>query len=310
MKIPIITIQGPTGVGKSKVAFELAKILHTDIIGADSRQIYKLMDIGTAKPTPKELLQIKHHLIDIIYPNETYSAGKFAEDAKNIIMNMHKNNKIPIIAGGTGFYIKSLLHGLFKSPEIPKEIRENLRKQAKEKPEGYFYDYLKKIDPESAKRINKNDRHRILRAIEVYLATNKTLTEFWKEQKHTQLFESFDILLVRDREDLYKIINKRILKMIDSGLIAEIKNILKMGYTPQDPGLNAVGYKEFIPYLKGEKSLQDAIQTAQKNTRNFAKRQFTWYRKIDFDLTLDINRIKFSDILKIILNKIKFLESE
>ncbi len=309
-KICVITIQGATGVGKSKLAFELAQKLDTEIISADSRQVYKLMDKGTAKPTVAELLKVKHHLIDIIYPNEVYNAGRFVADSDKIIAAINNAGKIPLIVGGTGFYIKSLLDGLFKSPQIPNEIRENLRNEAKSKPVEYFYEYLKKIDKESAARINQNDLHRILRAIEVYQATGKTLTQFWKEQKKEEKYRHFDILLFQDREKLYNRINERVLNMIDNGLIEEIKKILQMGFTPNDPGLNAVGYKEFIPYIKNEISLDTAIAAAQQNTRNYAKRQFTWYRKIHFDLTLDINSIKFSDILNLIISKIKNLETE
>ncbi len=305
----VITVQGATGVGKSRLAFDLATELNTQIISADSRQVYKLMDKGTAKPSLEELLKIKHHLIDIIYPNEEYNAGKFIKDASEIISNLYEKEKIPLIVGGTGFYIKSLLWGLFQAPEIPKEIREKLRKEAQNKEPDFFYDYLKKIDKDSAERINPNDLHRILRAIEVYEATGIPLSVHWQKQQIKKNYKSFDILLIQDRKELYEKINERTLKMVNSGLIDEIKKILSMGFTKDDPGLNAVGYKEFIPYIEGKITLNDAIETAQKNTRNYAKRQFTWYRKIHFDLTLDINKIKFSDMIKIIKTKIKDLGS-
>lgn len=302
-KIPIITIQGPTGVGKSNLAIKLAKKMNTEIISADSRQIYKLMDIGTAKPSIDELIAVKHHLIDIIYPNEEYSAGKFIRDATAIAKDIYGRGKIPIIVGGTGFYIKSLLYGLFEAPAIPKDIRDNLRKEAETKSNEYFYEYLKKIDPVTADRVNINDIHRILRSIEVYETTKIPISKLWKEQQNNLSFESYNILLTMDRKDLYEKINIRIVNMIKNGLIDEIKKILNMGYSKADHGMNAVGYKEFIPYIEGDLSLEDAIWRAQKNSRNYAKRQLTWYRKNEFDLTMDINEIKFSNIIKKIDDK-------
>lgn len=302
-KIPIITIQGPTGVGKSHVALELAKELNSEIISADSRQIYKLMDIGTAKPNVDELIAVKHHLIDIIYPNQEYSAGKFINDATIIAKDIYSRGKLPIIAGGTGFYVKSLLSGLFKSPSIPTNIREKLRKEAETKPNEYFYDYLKKIDPANAIKTNVNDLQRILRFIEVYETTKTPISQLWEEQQRTNPFKSYNILLTMDRKYLYEKINNRIMNMIKNGLITEIKKILSMGYTKDAHGMSAVGYKEFIPYIEGDLVLEDAIWLAQKNTRNYAKRQFTWYRKNEFDLTIDVNEIRFSDIMKKIYDK-------
>jgi len=296
--IPIIIIQGPTGVGKSKLALDLAEKLKTEIISADSRQVYKLLNIGTAKPSKTQQARIKHYLIDIIYPNEIYNAVCFQKDAKKIIYRLNKEEKIPLIVGGTGFYIKTLWENLFEIPPIPESIRKRLRENCKEKGNEYIYKYLEKVDNDSAKRINQNDSHRILRALEVWEATGKTISEYWKEQSHSEEeFLSLKILINEDRGILYRKINKRVDEMINLGLLDEIKNLLEMGYKPEDPGMNTVGYKEFFPYFFENSNLDECIELVKKNTRHYAKRQFTWFRKIDFDLTFTISDINIYDIL-------------
>ena len=297
--IPVITIQGPTAVGKSTLAFKLAEELQTEIISADSRKVYKLLNIGTAKPSPKKQERVKHHLIDIIFPNEEYSAGAFAKDAEKIIQNLNKQNKLPVVVGGTGFYIKSLLEGIFEAPRIPKEVRTKLWQTVQEKSSQYLYEYLKKVDPESAERANPNDLNRIIRALEIYEETGKTITQLWDEQvPKKKNIQSYNIFVTDDRIVLYERINKRVDKMIELGLVEEIKNLLEMGYNRDDPGMNTVGYKELFPYFSDEKKLEECVEEIKKNTRNYAKRQLTWFRKIDFDLTLQVNNINFSNILR------------
>ena len=176
----LIIIQGPTAVGKSRLAMKIAEELDSSIISADSRQVYKYLNIGTAKPTLEDQNRIEHHLIDIVEPDEEYNAGTFSEDADKLIKEISLQNKIPIICGGTGFYIKALLEGIFKAPEIPTEIRQNLREAAEKKGTEFFYKKLKEIDPDSARRINENDANRIIRALEVYETTGKTITQSWQ----------------------------------------------------------------------------------------------------------------------------------
>ncbi len=304
--IPLIIIQGPTAIGKSRLAMKIAEKLNTSIISADSRQVYKYLNIGTAKPTIEEQKKIKHHLIDIVKPDEEYNAGTFAEDAEKIIAKISSQDKIPIICGGTGFYIKALLEGIFKAPEIPIEIRQSLRKAAAEKGTEFYYEKLKKIDPDSARRINENDENRIIRALEIYETTGKTITQLWKEDiREVRNFQTVNIMISEERKTLYEKINSRVDKMIDIGLMNEMKNLVKKGYKRLDPGMNTVGYKELYPFLEGNSELGICIDKIKQNTRNFAKQQFTWYRKIDFDLTLDSKSINFSNVYKEIMMKLQ-----
>lgn len=304
--IPLIIIQGATAVGKSRLAMQIAEELDSSIISADSRQVYKYLNIGTAKPTLEDQNKITHHLIDIVKPDEEYNAGTFSEDAYKLIKEITEQEKIPIICGGTGFYIKALLEGIFKAPQIPNEIRQNLRKAAEEKGTEFFYKKLKKIDPDSARRINENDANRIIRALEIYETTGKTITQLWAEDTMEQRnFQTINIIIAEDRNTLYDGINRRVDKMIDNGLLNEMKELINSEYKRTDPGMNTVGYKEFFPFLDGEKELVDCIDKIKQNTRNFAKRQLTWYRKIDFDLTLDSKNIKFSNVFNEIMIKLQ-----
>jgi len=304
--IPLIIIQGPTAVGKSRLAMKIAEKLNSSIISADSRQVYKYLNIGTAKPTIEEQKKIKHHLIDLVKPDEEYNAGTFAEDAEKMITKISSRNNIPIICGGTGFYIKALIEGIFKAPEIPIEIRQSLRQAAVEKGTEFFYEKLKKIDPDSARRINENDENRIIRALEIYETTGKTITQLWKEDiREQKSFQTVNIMITEERKTLYEKINSRVDKMIDIGLINEMKDLVKRGYKRLDPGMNTVGYKELHPFLEGNSELGVCIDKIKQNTRNFAKQQFTWYRKIDFDLTLDSKSINFSNVYKEIMTKLQ-----
>ncbi|MDA3813885.1 MAG: tRNA (adenosine(37)-N6)-dimethylallyltransferase MiaA, partial [Candidatus Cloacimonetes bacterium] len=216
--IPLIIIQGPTAVGKSKFAMKIAEEFNSSIVSADSRQVYKYLNIGTAKPTIEDQKKIKHHLIDIVKPDEEYNAGTFSEDADKLIKEISSQNKIPIICGGTVFYIKALIEGIFKAPEIPIEIRQSLRQAAEEKGTEFFFKKLKKIDPDSAKRINENDANRIIRALEVYETTGKTITQLWREDIREQRnFQTVNIMITEERKTLYEKINSRVNKMIDTG---------------------------------------------------------------------------------------------
>ena len=309
-RIPLIIIQGPTAVGKSNLALKIAQELNTEIISADSRQVYKFLNIGTSKPTQAEQDLIEHHLIDIVFPDEEYNAGMFVKDSATIITEMSEKNKIPLVVGGTGFYIKSLLEGLVEIPEIPKSIRSKFEKIAQEKGSEYIHNYLQEIDPDSAERIEKNDVQKMLRAIEVREFTDKPLSRFWKEQKSEKKYRVFNILLMEKREILYQKIDHRVDKMIGKGLLVEIQNLLKMNYKENDSGMITVGYREFFPYFRKEKKLEDCIALVKQNTRNYAKRQLTWYRKIDFDLTLQTNDIYFYEIINLIREFVNTGESK
>jgi tRNA dimethylallyltransferase len=296
MKLPVITVQGPTAIGKSNLALQLAKQLNTQIISADSRQVYKYLNIGTAKPSLQQRKEIKHHLIDIVTPDQQYTAGDFSKDADQIISQMNENGKIPIVVGGTGFYIKSLLQGLASVPHIPSKIRDDLQEIHKQKGQKYLYEKLQKVDPHAASNINQNDLQKMLRALEVWEYTGKPLSSFWDKQLKKDRYFPINILLQTKREKLYKKINKRIDNMIEIGLLHEIKNLLK-NYKEDAPGMVTVGYREFFPYFHGKQSLLQCVELAKQHTRNYAKRQITWYRKQVFDLTLRVNDINLIQII-------------
>ena len=198
------------------------------------------------------------------------------------------------------------MDGIFKAPRIPNEIRTSLRQAAEVKGTDYFYKKLKKIDPDSARRINENDANRIIRAIEIYETTGKTITQLWeKDAQEKKNFQTINIIITEDRNILYNRINDRVVEMINNGLLNEMKELVNRGYKRTNPGMNTVGYKELFPYLEGEIELVDCIDKIKQNTRNFAKRQLTWYRKIDFDLTLYNKNITFSNVLKEIMIKLR-----
>ncbi len=284
--IPVITIEGATASGKSALAIVLAEALNTEIISADSRQVYRYLDIGTAKVTKEEQKRVKHHLIDIINPDETYNAGAFVKDASIIIEKLHSEGKIPVICGGTGLYIKALLKGLFSLPPLPQEIRQNLKQRLKEEGLAALYAELKSLDPLFAEKISENDTQRILRGLEVAIGTGIPLSEHWQKQKSSCKYNAFRILIDIPRPELYQRINQRIEKMFAQGLLAEIENLFALGYDENSPGLNCLGYKEFLPYFKKEAGLEECILLAAQHQRNYAKRQVTWYRKGNFDLVI------------------------
>ncbi len=284
--IPVITIEGATASGKSALAIVLAEALNTEIISADSRQVYCYLDIGTAKVTKEEQKRVKHHLIDIINPDETYTAGAFDKDASIIIEKLHSEGKIPVICGGTGLYIKALLKGLFSLPPLPQEIRQNLKQRLKEEGLAALYAELKSLDPLFAEKISENDTQRILRGLEVAIGTGIPLSEHWQKQKSSCKYNAFRILIDIPRPELYQRINQRIEKMFAQGLLAEIENLFALGYDENSPGLNCLGYKEFLPYFKKEAGLEECILLAAQHQRNYAKRQVTWYRKGNFDLVI------------------------
>lgn len=290
----IVVIEGPTASGKSSLAMSLALSLGSCIISADSRQVYKGMDIGTAKPSREDQAKVKHHLIDIIEPSQRFSAGDFAKRASAIIAE--EQGSIPIVCGGTGLFIKSLLEGICELPPIPKSIKAGLREylnEVKADPESYrqrleqLYAELSEVDPVFAAKVSPNDPQRIIRGLEVFRGTGIPLSTHWQNQNQEPPYQSFRILINPPRTLLYEKINSRFDQMIAAGLIDEISGLLERGFTFDDPGLNSLGYKEFRPYFEGSGSLEECVQLAAQRSRNYAKRQVTWYRNCEFDLTLD-----------------------
>lgn len=294
--IPLITIEGATASGKTSLALELAESLQTTIISSDSRQVYRELDIGTAKASLEEQSRVKHHLIDIINPDQSYNAGLFVKDASRIIDQNTSENKLSIICGGTGLYIKALLEGIFEHGPIKADIRHDLKSRLETEGLENLYQDLTRIDPVFAGQISQQDAQRILRGLEIFIATGKPLSKHWEEQTRESSYRAFRILIDLKREELYSRINKRVELMLEQGLIEEIRHALSQGYSPQSPGLKTLGYKEFIPYLEGDSSLEDCSSLTAQHTRNYAKRQVTWYKKCSFDLTITTPGISISSV--------------
>ncbi|MFA9424114.1 MAG: tRNA (adenosine(37)-N6)-dimethylallyltransferase MiaA [Sedimentibacter sp.] len=281
MNNKIIVIVGPTAVGKTYVSVELAKKMNTQVISADSMQIYKGMNIGTAKVLPEEMQEIKHHMIDLINPDENYSVSDFKKEAENIIDNMLINNNIPIIVGGSGLYVNSLIYDLdFGKAKSNDEIREYYTYYYENHGEDALFEKLRNIDPESAEKIHKNNVKRVIRALEVYDITGKKFSELNTDiRKQSDKYECILVGLSTDRKILYDRINQRVDKMLADGLVEEVKSLMNKGYDKNLVSLQAIGYKEIIEYLDGNITLEEAVNILKRNTRRFAKRQYTWFLK-------------------------------
>ncbi|MDP1758975.1 MAG: tRNA (adenosine(37)-N6)-dimethylallyltransferase MiaA [Thermodesulfovibrionales bacterium] len=292
----VIILLGPTGVGKTEVSILLARALDTEIISADSMQIYRGMDIGTAKPSEEQRMNIKHHMIDSVSPVEPFSVGRYIEDVKPIIENLHKKNKIPIVAGGTGLYIKAMTRGIFSGPSADWKLREELA-SLEEGQDGALYSYLQKLDQEAASKIMPTDTRRIIRALEVCLKTQKGISEFQQKLTTPLPYEFIKIGFRRERKELYSMLEARVDKMIEAGLVEEVKKIL--GMNPDKTPMQAIGYKEIAMYLNGEIPLEEAIRLTKRNTKRYAKRQFTWFNKEEDIHWTDITGIQdVSEIFK------------
>jgi len=295
----VIVILGPTASGKTKLSIELAKDIDGEIVSADSMQIYKYMDIGTAKPTEEEKQGIKHHLIDEITPDEEFSVARFQQLAVKYIDDIINRGKIPIVCGGTGLYIDSLIYNIeFGDTICDWEFRERLRKEALEKGNEYLHNKLKEIDPEAAEKIHMNNVKRVIRAIEVYTYTHKTISMLQKESRNNPSKYKFYVFgLSMGREKLYERINQRVDRMIEKGLVQEVKKLMEMGYDKSTIAMQGIGYKEILSYLRGEISFDEAVYLLKRNTRRYAKRQFTWFNRmkdvhwINLDETHDLQEI-------------------
>jgi tRNA dimethylallyltransferase len=273
----VIVITGPTCSGKSYLSLQTAIFLKSEIISADSRQIYKKLNIGTAKPSQAELNKVKHHLINILNPNEVYNASSFSIDAERVITKLLSEEKTPIIAGGTGLYIKALIDGIAESADKDEEIREQLLEKKKQFGNEYLYEELNKVDPVSASKMLSQNWKRIIRALEVFYITGKPIWEHHNSQKQKSKFNFYQVGLLWDRKELYNNINNRVDYMIRDGLVEEVKEIINERYDKSLNSLNTVGYKEIISYLSGDISLDRSIELIKRNTRHYAKRQMTWF---------------------------------
>lgn len=303
----IIIIAGPTASGKTKIGIELAKVLNGEVVSADSMQIYRYMDIGTAKPSLEEMEGIKHHLIDIVNPDEEFSVALFRKYADYAINEIINKGKVPIIVGGTGLYINSLTYSLnFTESPPDKEYREYLTNLAQKYGPNYLHDMLKEIDIEAAKNIHPNNVKRVIRALEVYKNTGKKISEYQAETKLNEPDYNFAyIALDMPRDVLYDRINKRVDLMFKKGLLEEVKMLIKMGYNKNLQSMQAIGYKEVFDFLEGKLSLEDTIELIKQNTRRYAKRQLTWFRKDKRIYWVDVYNKSLEEILSNILGYIE-----
>lgn len=277
---PILIIAGPTAVGKTDSSILLAQELGAEIVSADSLQIYRHMDIGTAKPTREQRRLVYHHMIDIVEPDQPYSVGDYLRDARATLDGIIASGGIPLVVGGTGLYIRALTRGLFHGPPADLELRERLLQREAEGEPGLLYSDLVKIDPEAAINIHPNDLRRTIRALEVYYLKDKKLSDFQREHAFQDKPYQFKLLfLVRSRSELYPRIEMRVEQMLAEGLEAEVKTLKDRGYSPDLPSMQGLGYKHFMDCFLGKTTHDEAVTLLKRDTRRFAKRQFTWFRR-------------------------------
>lgn len=281
MKRPLVILTGPTAVGKTKASILLAKAIGGEIISADSMQVYRHMDIGSAKITLKEMQGIRHHLIDVLNPEDEFHVAKFQELAKQAFNEIYQAGHIPIIAGGTGFYIQALLYDIdFSKGEEDKAYREELMQLADREGTSSLHSLLLKADPKSAQTIHPNNVKRVIRALEYYHQTGERISDHNESQQQKESpYQSAYFVLNDEREHLYERIDRRVDQMLKAGLLEEVKNLKNMGYTRELVSMQGLGYKEILAYLDGECSLEDAVYTLKRDTRHFAKRQITWFKR-------------------------------
>lgn len=304
-KKPLFILVGPTAVGKTSLSIALAKSLNGEIISADSMQIYDYMDIGTAKITDEEKDGITHYLIDEVTPDIDFSVSDFQHKAKTYIGKILNEDKLPMVIGGTGLYINSLIYDLdFTSSVSNWNLRYEYEEKANAYGNKYIHDELKNVDPVSADRVHVNDTKRIIRALEVYYETGKPMSESYKDfRKPSNEFDIVMIGLRMDREKLYERINKRIDIMMEQGLIEEVKSLLDKGYSEDLTSMQGIGYKEIISYLKGECSLEETVEILKRQSRRYAKRQLTWFRKEERIHWIDVDEFdSIDEIEKAALN--------
>lgn len=298
----VVVVVGPTGVGKTKMGVALAKYFDGEVISGDSMQIYKLMNIGTAKVTTKEMEDIPHHLIDIKNPKENYSVKEFQEGVRLKIDEISARQKLPIIVGGTGLYIKAALYDyVFSESQIAhQEYIEKYKNYSNEE----LYEFLKKIDLESAASLHPNNRQRVLRAIAIYESTGTKKSDLLAKQEHKLLYDVKFIGLTLPRDVLYERINERVDLMMNQGLLQEIEMLMKMNLSPKLQSMKAIGYKEWFAYYQGNQNLEETIELIKKNSRNYAKRQYTWFNNQVPVKWFDVNLNDFDDTVN---NVIKYL---
>ena len=299
MKQPLIILAGPTGVGKTKLSISLAKAVNGEVISADSMQVYRKMNIGTAKIRPEEMQGVPHHLIDILNPEEEFNVVLFAEYAKKACEECYKRGKIPILVGGTGFYIQALLYDIdFTENDDDKSYRNYLEQLAEEMGNEYLHAMLKKVDKKAAESIHPNNRKRVIRALEFHEKSGQKISEHNEEQREKESPYRFAYFVLTDeRKLLYERIDRRVDLMLQEGLIEEVGRLLNAGIGRSAVSMQGLGYKEIYAYLEGESSLEEAVYILKRDTRHFAKRQLTWFKREQDVLRLDKTKFSTDDSL-------------
>ena len=280
-KIPLIVVAGPTASGKTSLSIELAKRLDSEIVSADSMQIYKYMNIGSAKPDKEEIQGIKHYMLDEVDPSVKFSVAQYAEMAHEYIKQIHDKGKVPVMVGGTGLYIQSVVDDVeFKEEETDTTIRDELTKIGEEKGGEYLVEMLREVDPVSAERLHPNNMRRVIRAIEFYRTMGFPISEHQENTKQTESrYKAVQLAINWDREILYDRINKRVDIMVEAGLFDEVKMLMDKGYTRDTTAMQGIGYKEVMDYFDGLYSKEETIELVKRNSRRYAKRQLTWFRR-------------------------------
>ena len=304
----LLVIVGPTGVGKSEVAVDLTSKLRAEIISADSRQIYRGMDIGTAKPSPEVISRTPHHLIDIASPREVFSAAEFKRRAEPIIKRVQEENRLPLLVGGSGLYIRAVVDGIFVGPGRDQDLRARLREK-EDKGRGSLYQELRRVDPVAASYLHSHDERRVIRALEVYYLSGRPISSHQRQLLYSPLPSTVMVGLRMERKTLYRLINRRVDAMMEEGLVKEVEGLLYRGYDEDLPSMQGLGYRQIIGYLEGKYSREEAVRLIKRDTRRFAKHQLTWFNKDSRIIWLD--REKFptpgeasQKIVQILLEKL------
>jgi tRNA dimethylallyltransferase len=305
MRHPIPVILGPTAVGKTELALALARACNAEIIGGDSRQIYRLLDVGTAKPSPAQRQVIPHHLIDIIDPDTTLNAARYARLAWGCIRSIEASGKQPLVVGGSGLYVRALTDGLFAGPGADPPTRQELEAEAKSRGWQVLHDRLAVVDPAAARRIHPHDQVRIIRALEIYTLTGQPISQWQRQWQNPSTRTCFLFIgLKREREDLRQRIAARTQAMLHLGLEAEVRTLLAMGYSPTLPTLQSVGYGEIVACMQGKWNLATAKTLIERHTGRLAKRQMTWFRRLAHMHWISLTDMPESAAIQYILNLI------
>jgi len=290
-RIAVGFIVGPTGAGKSALAMEVAERLNCEIVNADSRQFYRGMDLGTAKPSAEDRARVPHHLIDVRQPDEALDVAEFAQLARDAIVEIAARGRNPLVVGGSGLYLRVIRGGIFPGPPASAEIRDRLAKVAAEQGVAHLHQRLRELDLEAANRIGVNDLYRIVRALEVFELTGETISAHQRRHRFADIgYDTLTVGVEVERPKLYAAIDARFDAMVAGGLVAEVRTLIDAGYSPDQPPLSTIGYKQIAAYLRGEIALDDAVAQARQESRRLAKRQLTWFRREPQIVWLDPER--------------------